>query len=403
MSTDKRQLDALTGIRFFLALWVVVYHQANSLLESFGGPALLHRALEPLILTGYTAVSVFFILSGFVLTYNYDLATLRRTRNAVRFGIARFSRIYPAYVTGLLLLVPFAIYRVIVGVVVGETGMTKFILNACLLQSWVPGAELSWNYPGWSLSDEAFFYAVLPVAGIWIARVATGSVSRAVPRLLGLAAVLWVLSLVMPFFAILRPVPHFGDAAATDMELLGAGAWAGVIRYNPLLRLPEFCIGVVVALLYRMVPAGSRLWKRGAYFYIPAIIIILSVLVNGARIPYPIVHNGLLAPAYAVMIFGLALEGGVLARFLSRPVLVFLGSASYTMYILHAPVSAWLTLIFVHILQLVPDGLFWFVCYLCVVVGLSALVFKFAEEPMHRWLRSKLSTWVEDRIPVLRT
>ena len=409
MSTSRRQLAALTGIRFFLALWVVVYHQGDSLLEWIGGPPEFHRIMECLIRTGYTAVSAFFILSGFVLTYNYDLGTLFNARNAARFGIARFSRIYPAYATGLLMLIPFAIYRMVENIDGGPaTGTVNFILNDCLLQAWIPSAALSWNFPGWSLSDEAFFYAVLPVAGIWILRIGQGQMrggqtrgghareaqpGRAALRLAGLAAAFWVLSLAMPIFAIVRQIPHFGDAPATDPELLGAGAWANAIRFNPLLRLPEFCIGVVLALLYQLIPVGSRLWKRGARFYIPAFAIVFLVLVNGDRIPFPAMHNGLLAPAYAMAIFGLALEGGVLARFLSMPALVFLGGASYSMYILHLPIGEWMDIGFRHVLHLAPHGMFWLTCYVSTVIGLSALFFRTAEEPMHRWLRTRLNGW----------
>ena len=396
MATSKRQLPALTGIRFFLALWVVVYHQGHSLVDSISGPAALHRLMECFVLTGYAAVSAFFVLSGFVLTYNYDLGRLHEARNAVRFGIARFSRIYPAYAIGLLMLVPFAVYRLATGIdSEPSAGIGNFILGTCLLQAWVPGAALSWNYPGWSLSDEAFFYATLPLAGIWVSRIAWGQPRRVIFRLLVLALALWVLSLAIPIFAIVERLPHFGDAPAIDTELRGAGAWGNLIRYDPLLRLPEFCMGVLLALLYRMIPAGSRLWNRGARFYVPAIATILLVLSNAGRIRYPLVHNGLLAPAYAVMIFGFALEGGVLVRFLSTPALVFLGGASYAMYILHAPVYAWMSVGFVRVLHLAPQGLFWLICYVSVVVGLSALFFTTVEEPLHRWLRGKLNGYAE--------
>lgn len=106
-------------------------------------------------------------------------------------------------------------------------------------------------------------------------------------------------------------------------------------------------------------------------------------------------HNGLLAPVYAMMFFGLALEGGIVVRLLSTRPLVFLGGASYSMYILHAPIAAWMGIVFLHILHLVPHGTFWLVCYLPAVVGLSSIFFRTAEEPMHRWVRKRLSIWAE--------
>lgn len=397
MNKSRRQLPALTGIRFFLAIWVVFYHQSDSLLTSIGGPSWLHRAIEGIVRTGYTAVSAFFVLSGFVLTYNYDLQTLIGARNGIRFGIARFSRIYPAYAAALLMLVPLGIYHLATVDNTPYFATGNFILSAGLLQAWVPSAALSWNYPGWSLSDEAFFYAVLPFAGLLIARIVEGSTGRGTFRLFGLAVALWMLSLAVSLSAILQQIPYFGNIPAIDNEILGAGAWADAIRYNPLLRLPEFCIGVVLALFYRSIPVKSGLWNSGARFFMPGIVIILLVLTNDDRIPYPVVLNGLLAPAYAMIMFGLALEGGILVRFLSTPVLVFLGNASYSMYILHVPIGAWANIGFRRILHIDPYGRFWLICYVTAVIGLASLFYWKAEEPANRWLRKRLNNWADGR------
>lgn len=65
------------------------------------------RALSSLVGTGYAAVGIFFLLSGFILAYNYDLGTQWSDQGKLRFAIARFSRIYPVYLLGLLLVLPF--------------------------------------------------------------------------------------------------------------------------------------------------------------------------------------------------------------------------------------------------------------------------------------------------------
>jgi peptidoglycan/LPS O-acetylase OafA/YrhL len=156
-------------------------------------------------------------------------------------------------------------------------------------------------------------------------------------------------------------------------------------------------MGVVLALLYRSVPAKSRLWNSGARFYLPGIGIILLVLANGDRIPYPVTHNGLLAPAYATIIFGLALGGGILVRFLSMPAMVFLGNASYAMYILHEPIGTWMNIGFRRVLHIDPQGTFWLICYVTAVIGLASVFFWKAEEPAHRWLRKRLNNWAEGR------
>ena len=74
----KQQLPALTGARLFLALWVILYHQIphedTTVTVSWLGslPLPFHLFLR----TGYAAVTVFFVLSGFVLAYNQTEATV---------------------------------------------------------------------------------------------------------------------------------------------------------------------------------------------------------------------------------------------------------------------------------------------------------------------------------------
>jgi hypothetical protein len=70
---SKPQILPLTGMRIVLAMWVVVFHQIPSdcLLGQYMGS--LPRPLFSLAATGYVAVGVFFVLSGFILALNYSL------------------------------------------------------------------------------------------------------------------------------------------------------------------------------------------------------------------------------------------------------------------------------------------------------------------------------------------
>jgi peptidoglycan/LPS O-acetylase OafA/YrhL len=94
-------------MRFFLALWVIVYHQP--FLYGYSWMTAFPRPLPAVLNSGYLAVGLFFVLSGFVLAYNYPLAESWSSGYRRRFGVARFSRIYPAYCIGLLLSAPFVI------------------------------------------------------------------------------------------------------------------------------------------------------------------------------------------------------------------------------------------------------------------------------------------------------
>src|ERR1700734_2999717 len=86
----KPQLPALTGIRTLLAIFIILFH--------FTPPHL--GLLYPFIDNGYIFVGVFFLISGYVLTYTY--ADRGRNPDKPQLWLARFSRLYPVYLFVLL-------------------------------------------------------------------------------------------------------------------------------------------------------------------------------------------------------------------------------------------------------------------------------------------------------------
>ncbi|OYW90451.1 MAG: acyltransferase, partial [Caulobacterales bacterium 32-67-6] len=82
------RMPALTSIRFWLALGVVLFHyQLNMVPQGGTGVALIERAR--------LAVDFFFILSGFVLAHVYGRHVREGRYSHGRFLIARLARIYP--------------------------------------------------------------------------------------------------------------------------------------------------------------------------------------------------------------------------------------------------------------------------------------------------------------------
>jgi peptidoglycan/LPS O-acetylase OafA/YrhL len=394
VNVKRRPLPALTGLRFFLATWVVVFHVIPST------PTLeiswlrgVPEAIDCVLRTGYVAVSIFFTLSGFVLAYNYDLGHTWNSKERTRFAVARFARIYPAYFAALVCLVPVAAYRILSGIPLWEYSLSDGLLNLLLLQAWFPHAALTWNYPGWSLSAEAFFYASFPFVGHWLHRL-----ERRGAMLASLGG-LWVLSLLAPLAAVLIPISGFGDVAAAGGVPSDGEPWASLISYHPIAGLPAFCTGIVLARLYQSLPAGSPWFGRGDWLGIPALVALFMVLANADRLPLPLVHNGLLLPVYSALIFGLALGGGVVARLLAIAPLVFLGNASYAMYILHFPIAEGILLSgkFLHH-PVVFGSLGWVTFYVFIVIAGSSIFYRFAEEPLHQKLRQTLTAWLAPRV-----
>lgn len=377
MPRSKSEILPLTSLRFFLAAWVVIFHRVNDGFPKgylVGAPTALLGVLN----TGYVAVSLFFILSGFVLSLNYPLTHSWNYRDWMNFGSARIARIYPVYLLGLLMVSPFIMSPVL------RNPSTAAILrkvfsgsvNLFLLQSWLPQTALSWNGPGWSLSAEAFFYATFPVVGV-----AVWKISK--PRIIFLCAtLLWIVGLLAPLICVLIPVHQFGDQSAVarpDTTI------AHLIKFSPILQFPAFGIGVLLGRFFRLQSEiGSQVLNRGYLLYIPGFFVLLIVLAKARDIPYPLMYGGLAMPALCSIVFGLAANGGFIARILSARPLVLLGKASYSLYILQLPVWLGLT-------KLVGgdvNGLNYALLYLIVVVLISIGVYRFVEEPCNRLIRT---------------
>ncbi|MFY9528079.1 MAG: hypothetical protein WBC04_10675 [Candidatus Acidiferrales bacterium] len=112
------------------------------------------------------------------------------------------------------------------------------------------------------------------------------------------------------------------------------GFWLKVLMFNPLVRLPEFLVGVMAGRLF-LLTGGFRRQSSNAVFLVSSLLI-LATLLLGHRIPFPVINTGLLAPLLALAVSSLA-SGGFAARLFQPRWFVLLGQSSYCLYMLHAP------------------------------------------------------------------
>ena len=134
-STRYVMLDSLTILRGPAALFVFFYHTRWA-------------HVVPSASVGYVGVALFFVLSGFVLTWSYKPAD-----GAKKFYLRRFARVYPLH------LFFFALALAILVLTQEAPSAGATLSNLVLLHAWVPNWDYIFSVNGvsWSLGCEAFF------------------------------------------------------------------------------------------------------------------------------------------------------------------------------------------------------------------------------------------------------
>ena len=351
-------LKALTGLRSFAAVNIVLFHFSNP--QWFGW-------LAPVVNAGYASVSYFILLSGFVMAYNYGARARAGQLDVVRYYKARFTRLYPIYLLSLLLA-----WRVAPMEWTAHTHFmfwTGMVLSPLLLQGWIPEIATFLNTPAWTMSAESFYYLIFPWMAKWRE---PASVRVHVLKLGGL----WVLGLIPGTLYIL-----FNPDGIAHTDRFSYGPWLQALKYTPLPHLASFTFGVLLAGLDAVIPRASRLRLVLGIFGFAAAFGLLSL---GSIVPYPLLHDGLLMPLFGCIILGLAGSNPLAFALGARP-LVFVGEASYCLYLLHF--NMWNLIHDSHVLDRLGISRFdpWISYVLLILMALLAL--HFVEKPAQRQLR----------------
>lgn len=173
---------------------------------------------------------------------------------------------------------------------------------------------------------------------------------------------------------------------------MDAGTWSiglAIIKFNPLLRLPEFLFGVLLGWWFVRERADGAKQGSGAVLAFIGAALLVAAGAAGPRIPYPLMHNALLAPASGLLVYGLARGGGPLGWLLSRPLLVHLGGASYALYLLQYPLWEGFVALGKWVDLQSP------VLVLALSVLASLAVHRYVETPFRSRVRGALQPWVD--------
>lgn len=314
---NKEKLDSLTSLRFFAAAMIIIGH-AHHLFGSAG------------IATNFSltqGVSFFFVLSGFILAYNYPVLTDKS--KILLFYKTRFARIWPAHIAAILFFI----------LIYGSTNTSNLspdqtliaaVANITITQAWIPYRDyyLSFNAVAWSISTEFFFYIWFPLLVYKIKK--------------HWACTLIALLSIIIFFILMGSVKGItANESETSLSLMG------LLYVNPLVRIFEFFIGMLAYLIFAKV-ADKKFNHSYIKFTLIEILCIAATVFSlwfSPRLiqfthwntPIANVVRYYLTKSGSTLFFFLlvlifALQKGAISNFLKRKLFIFLGEISFALY-----------------------------------------------------------------------
>jgi peptidoglycan/LPS O-acetylase OafA/YrhL len=335
----QEKLSSLTGLRFVAAITVVQSHMLGWMMKLPPNPLLNFASA----LSGF-GMTLFFVLSGFVIHMNYS-QSVSTPVGLWNFFVARFARLYPLYFVflcfDLLMKVGFHQFPL------QRLDALPFYLT--LTHSWlylpIDGNALVYQFGlvpqvSWSISTEWFFYFAFPFLCIGIALL------RGDPRTLVVAiAALCFLALA----AVTAINLHYGSIEAYGVSRYGAiagssqdGLYRWLAYFSPYVRILEFVLGCLTSALVRaLTPPTEREQRFGYCLLLSAIVGVAALqwIMFGVRgTPWLLLElhmNFGFAPLAAVIIFCCARYDNPIIRALSAPRVVLAGEASYSIYLSH--------------------------------------------------------------------
>jgi peptidoglycan/LPS O-acetylase OafA/YrhL len=301
----RQQLPALTGMRFIAAFAVFLFHLTMLAIHTPHGIDVLHQFGDQDVrdaynsvfrVAGFTGVSFFFVLSGFVLTWS-----ARSTDTLTGFWRRRFFKIYPlhvvTYAIGLLLLTGSAF------------SVADDLPGMVLIQSWIPDPRVIFaaNSPSWSISCEALFYLLFPLLLPLIERIPARRLWW------------WTVAMVAGIFAV-----------ATIGHLYVSLEYQFWFTYTlPPPRMMEFVLGIFAA---RLVILGRWPDTRLA----PATLLLVLSYALALQVPQVFAQTAVtIVPVVLVVGAGATADIKGRSRLLRTRTMVWLGEISFAFYMIH--------------------------------------------------------------------
>ena len=365
------EIKALTGLRIVAALWVVLFHFRPLL---WAASPRLRDDFAPLFDAGAQGVDLFFILSGFVLTWNYldRMGPSFSMRATWHFLWLRLSRVFPIYLVTMHIAALWIIFTLHVGTTpspdVDKLTAISYLRQFFLVQLWFSPFfdETSWDGPAWSISAEWLAYLLFAALILLVFRIARVSRARTL--------------LMLALVAALPPT----------LLLLASG-----MLYTPWSWVPrivaQFAAGALACAAVRRLQVS----ERGARAAGLVALVLVAAIVGGLYYydTHPITglidSGGVLAVLFMPLVVALSIGTGSLPALLSTRPFIYGGQISFSLYMIHEPVhTVWNWAAQEYKLDLSKSAMKLVVAALIAAALLASIaLFHFVEEPARRWMR----------------
>lgn len=352
-----KKIDSLQVIRAFAFLGIFTAHSDIA-------------AFSP---GGAWGVSVFFILSGFLMFRSY-YDTERISDDgivySVKFGTNKIKKIYPLHIATLLIAMPIMIigHKAEPGFGKIAVPAAKTIANVLLVQSWFPSSRIyfSLNSVSWYLSASLFLYIMFPVI---LSRMKKYRGSRTATAVL-VAAFLIQLSLAFVSYLVQTNLVHDDDFIH----------WFAYIF--PLSRLEDFVIGCNLGYIFVKAEENKRpgmalctLLEFGtialAAIQLTAYALCVSIPAKtnpavGAKIWWGL--TVMWTPSSCALVYLFALNRGLLSKVLTNRILVFVGNLSASAFLIHQIVYKYLCVLENKMFGGICKSINLFACFIITVI-----------------------------------
>ena len=354
MGKKRRYITGLDGIRAIAVIMVLSYHLKLSLFKS-----------------GFLGVTVFFVLSGYLITgILISEVEEEGTIDLKNFWLRRIRRLVPAVMSMAVVII---FVSAVVNRVIFTKGCKDFLASVLGFNNWwqifnkvsyfeAAGVPSPFTHC-WSLAIETQFYLIYPLILLGIYKLAKSRGAGRAKRGLLFAGVTLLLALISVILMIVLFDPQ-QDASR--------------VYYGTDTRAFSLLFGALLAILweYRMVPrrlSASVNMVLGSVSF--AALLVMTIAINGSSNFW--YRGGQFVGTILTVLMVYAVSGRKtwLSRFLSNPVLKWIGDRSYSIYLWHYP-----------IILLISKGIkaSWWITLIEIVLSvvLAELSYRFIETPI---------------------